>query len=270
MLHVPGLVIENMVIDSLNLGREVTVDFYLPSNVPDPGKLHLLLINDGQNLEEMGLKEMVTELYQSGAIQPVLCVGIHCGPDRKMEYGVTGFPDYLGRGAAAGNYTQFILAELLPLIHEKYNIETFASRAFAGFSLGGLMALDITWNHPDVFHAAGVFSGSLWWRSIDQHEAEYDDNRHRIIHQVIRNGEYKPGLAFFFQSGNMDETNDRNNNGIIDSIDDTLDLMAELEAKGYRRDKDIKYLEMPEGRHDIATWAKAFPEFLEWCWGTSR
>ena len=36
---------------------------------------------------------------------------------------------------------------------------------------------------------------------------------------------YFPGLKFFFQCGNMDETMDRNKNGIIDSIDDTLDLI---------------------------------------------
>ena len=64
----------------------------------------------------------------------------------------------------------------------------------------------------------------------------------------------------------MDETKDRNQNGIIDSIEDTLDLIKELVAKGYDPAKDIYYTEMKEGRHDIATWAKAMPEFLKWGW----
>ena len=105
--------------------------------------------------------------------------------------------------------------------------------------MGGLSALDIVWNHPDKFRKAGVFSGSLWWRSVDQTDKDYDDDKHRIMHQVIRNGVYHPGLKFFFQCGNMDETMDRNNNGIIDSIDDTLDLIKELMNKGYNREKDI-------------------------------
>ena len=67
----------------------------------------------------------------------------------------------------------------------------------------------------------------------------------------------------------MDEVLDRNNNGIIDSIDDTHDIIRELVAKGYRRDEDIHYLEMPDGRHDVATWAKAMPVFLEWAFGNS-
>ncbi len=87
------------------------------------------------------------------------------------------------------------------------------------------------------------------------------------MQQVIRNGKYHRGLKFFFQCGNMDETMDRNNNGIIDSIDDTLDIIKELEAKGYDREKDIEYLEMSDGKHDIATWGRAMPEFLKWGWG---
>ena len=65
----------------------------------------------------------------------------------------------------------------------------------------------------------------------------------------------------------MDEVKDRNNNGIIDSIDDTKDMIAELVAKGYREEKDIEYLEMADGRHDVPTWGRAMPDFLEWGWG---
>jgi uncharacterized Zn ribbon protein len=65
----------------------------------------------------------------------------------------------------------------------------------------------------------------------------------------------------------MDETMDRNSNGIIDSIDDTVDLIKELEGKGYSRGNDIHYVEMADGKHDIPTWGRAMPEFLKWGWG---
>jgi hypothetical protein len=64
----------------------------------------------------------------------------------------------------------------------------------------------------------------------------------------------------------LDEKLDRNNNGIIDSIDDATDLIAELKKKGYSDDA-IRYLEMEDGKHDVQTWAEAFPEFLKWGWG---
>jgi len=51
---------------------------------------------------------------------------------------------------------------------------------------------------------------------------------------------------------------------VIDSIDDTLDLIVELTKKGYRPFHDIHYLELPEGSHDLPTWKQAMPEFLKW------
>lgn len=247
----------------------MTVDFFLPTNVADPSVMRLLLINDGQDMEKLGLASLLQELYAAEAISPVLCAAIHADADRRQDYGVAGHPDYLQRGSKAGRYTSFILHELLPYISSQYALAGFREKAFAGFSLGALSALDIVWNHPDQFNTAGIFSGALWWRSVDQTEPGYNDDQHRIMHQVIRSSAYRPGMRFFFQCGNMDETMDRNNNGVIDSIDDTLDLIKELEAKGYSREQDIRYLELPDGRHDVATWSRAMPGFLRWAYGHS-
>jgi enterochelin esterase-like enzyme len=265
---ISGILVENQTLTSKHLQREVTVDFFLPKNVKEPAEMSLLLINDGQDMEVLGLETILSTLYSVNAICPLLCVAIHAGKDRKKEYGIAGHPDYLGRGDRAGLYTSFIIEELLPFIKKTYAVESFREKAFAGFSLGGLMALDIVWKHPAEFNKVGVFSGSLWWRSIDQTEENYDDDQHRIMQQQVRNGIYHPGLRFFFQCGNMDETKDRNNNGIIDSIDDTRDLIRELESKGYDRQNDIYYLELPDGRHDVPTWGRAMPQFLKWGWAT--
>lgn len=265
---VSGILVENTSIESTFLGRMVDVDFYLHRSVFDHSESKLLLINDGQDLIKMDFESIFEKLFGAAdPLEPLLCVAIHCGPERKMEYGVAGKPDYKGFGAKADLYTLFIMNELLPFIKERYSVTTFKEKAFAGFSLGGLTALDIVWNHPNDFSKVGVFSGSLWWRNIDQHDEEYDDDKHRIMHQQIRNGYYFPWLKFFLQCGNKDETKDRNKNGIIDSIEDTRDLITELEKKGYSSENDIYYLEMPDGKHDVATWAKAMPVFLKWGWG---
>ncbi|MBL7740025.1 MAG: esterase [Chitinophagaceae bacterium] len=270
-VNVSGILVENTVLISEHLQREVKVDFFLPKNVADPSQMSLLLINDGQDMEKLGLESILSRLYQEeDAIHPLLCVAIHCSKDRKREYGVAGHPDYLGRGDKADLYTSFIRRELIPYIKNTYALHSFREMAFAGFSLGGLMALDIAWNHPKEFSKVGVFSGSLWWRSIDQTEEEYDDHKHRIMHQRIRHGYYHEGLKFFFQCGNMDEVMDRNNNNIIDSIDDTLDLIKELEAKGYDKQNDMYYLEFADGKHDVPTWGRAMPEFLKWGWGKRK
>jgi enterochelin esterase-like enzyme len=267
LLHVTGLFTEHITINSIHLEREVTVDFFMPTSIIDPAAMSLLLLNDGQNMEEMGFEKILETLLLKNEIGPLFCAAIHTGKERKMEYGVAAQADYLGRGAKAAAYTRFILQELLPYIHTTYAIPSFKEKAFAGFSLGGLSALDMVWAHPDVFTKAGVFSGSFWWRSMDQDDEQYDDDLHRIMQQQIRKGTYHAGQKFFFQTGNLDEKNDRNNNGIIDSIDDTQDVIKELLAKGYDRDKDICYLELPDGKHDIPTWGRAMPEFLTWGWG---
>jgi enterochelin esterase-like enzyme len=101
----------------------------------------------------------------------------------------------------------------------------------------------------------------LWWRSKALDDG-YVETRDRIIHAEIRKRSHVAGQRFFFQAGALDETSDRNGNGVIDSIDDTLDLLEELEQKGYQKGRDLMYLEIPDGRHDIATWARAFPDFL--------
>src|SRR5436190_3800904 len=256
--NVSGILIENTVISSRFLQRDVKIDFFLPEN-SSPSEMSLLLINDGQNMRELGLKAILENLYSKNLIERILCVGIHASHERKMEYGTAIQADYLGRGAKAGLYTLFITRELLPLVYKRFERFHFKEKAFAGFSLGGLMALDIVWNYPHEFSTAGVFSGSLWWRSLDHTHDEYEDELHRIMHQQIKKGKYRPGLKFFFTTGSLDEKHDRNNNGIIDSIDDTLSLIADLESLGYRNGQDICYTNYDDGKHDIATWARAMP-----------
>jgi predicted alpha/beta superfamily hydrolase len=132
-----------------------------------------------------------------------------------MEYGTASILDYKGRGAKAKAHQDFVLQELLPYINSIWK-GAFKEKGYAGFSLGGLSAIDAVWHYPGEFSKAGVFSGSLWWRLRDIKDG-YNEQTDRIIHKLIREGEYKPGLKFYFTTGSHDEKMDRNNNGIIDS-----------------------------------------------------
>jgi enterochelin esterase-like enzyme len=260
-----SIIEERHIIHSLHLHRDVIADFYLPVDIGDPSSMSLLLINDGQDMERMGFRQILDKLYHDKAIKPVVFAAIHAGKDRKMEYGTANLPDYKGRGGKAGQYSSFVFSELLPFIRNNYQLHSFSDKAFAGFSLGGLMALDIVWAHPQEFNRVGVFSGSLWWRKVGLEDG-YIEETDRIMHMRVREGNYAPWLKFFFQTGVLDETMDRNKNGIIDSIDDTMGLIDELVKKGYDREKDIVYLEYEDGRHDVQTWGRAMSVFLKWCY----
>ena len=262
MVPTNAIVVERVQLPSRFLARDVLVDFYVPKDIAFTFSLSLLLINDGQDLPKMPFAVMLSGLIADGAVQPLFCAGIHAGAERRMEYGTAKYTDYEGRGAKAGAYQQFILDELLPYIGSTYQLPAFQQRVFAGFSLGGLMALDIAWHHPHLFSIAAVFSGSLWWRSKDLNKG-YNEATDRIMHKQIRDGNYHAGQKFYFTTGSLDETSDRNGNGIIDSIDDTLGLIEELKKLGYS-DQNVCYINYDDGRHDVETWARAMPPFLKW------
>lgn len=256
---------QDITIPSAILKRDVTCTLLMPEEDAFAEPLNLLLLNDGQELKNLLLTDTLETLYERNCIKPLLVVAIHAGEERIQEYGIAGKPDFKKRGAKAGLYTQFITAELLPFISEHTGIEHFESTAFAGFSLGGLTAMDIAWNHPDLFDKVGAFSASFWWRGKDLTKGYCDDDR--LMHSEIKNKVGKPDLKFWLQTGTKDEIADRNKNGIIDSIDDAIDIIKELLAKGYERPADIQYLEVLGGTHDPQTWGKAMPKFLQWAFG---
>ena len=252
-------------VESEILNREVTLVAYLPELADAAEPLHLLIMNDGQDLETMHFDEILRDLYRKKEIYPILIVGIKAG-DRMQEFGISGQPDFQGRGAAALQYRQFITQELLPAIYNRTHISPFASYTIAGFSMGALSALDIAWHESEIFSKVGSFSGAFWWRSKDSKKRKAD--KHRMAHKMIKASDAKPNLKFWFQTGTQDESSDRNNNGIIDSIDDTTSLIYHLYQKGYRKDKDVRYVELIGGKHDIPTWGKVMPEFL--CWAFEK
>ncbi len=263
-------ILETLSFPSDILGRELSIDFYFPKETGGNMLYDVLLVNDGQDLHTMDFESILAELYLTGSINPVLCVGIHAGPLRKFEYGTAISADYKGRGNLARSYTAFITQELIPAIRLLFPGKLKNRWAFAGFSLGALSALDISWKHGGIFNQVGIFSGSLWWRTVDKDDPFYQDEQHRIMHNQIRDTQAVPGMRFFFECGTEDETEDRNGNGVIDSIDDTKDLMTALEQKGYDPHSDLFYYEIEGGKHDVPTWSKAFPVFLQWAFGKHK
>lgn len=256
-----GTVKSSYLLPAKGLGRSVMIDVYRPA-VPPWRLLNLVIFNDGQDLERMNLREQLEEHLTAGTLAPTIVVGVHAG-DRLREYGTAGRPDYQGRGDQAHVYERFILDQLVPFIEGRYNVrQTVKHRAIAGFSLGGLNAFDLGWRHPGEFGYVGVFSGSFWWRHKAYRPEKPDADL--IVHGYVRRAKKAPRTRYWFMAGTADETEDRNNNGIIDAIDDTLQLMDLLTDKGKVEGKDFTYVEVPGGTHDPATWGRVVMDFLYW------
>ena len=255
------LLVRSYLMPSKHLGREVMVDVYRPA-LPPWRLLNLAVFNDGQDLPRMNLKEQLHTAFSEGGLSPTIVVGVHAG-DRLREYGTTGRPDYQGRGDLAGAYEQFLITELIPWIEKYYNVYQLpARRAIAGFSLGGLNAFDVAWRNPGEFGVVGVFSGSLWWRSKKFRKDKPDADL--IVHNYVRRAKKVPKVRFWFMAGTADEDSDRNNNGIIDAIDDTLQLIGTLKEKGKQEETDFTYVEVEGGRHEPETWGGVVLDFLRW------
>jgi iron(III)-enterobactin esterase len=250
---------------SEHLHRFVSLSVILPPSYQSDCPYRLLLCNDGQDFAALEMASVLYWLQTEHVIEEIVVVGIHADHNRLQEYGTAVKPDYAQRGSLAAATTDFVINELLPFLSSEYNTQK-QNIVYAGCSLGGLMALDIAWNHPNYFSRVAVFSGALWWRQKAIEDGY--NNADRIMHSQIRSSPNKPNLSFWFQAGTLDESSDRDGDGVIDSIQDTLECIAELEQKGYRWGKDIAYVEVKSGQHNTGTWAAVMPQFLKWAFAT--
>jgi len=251
---------------SRHLQKHISLTIISTPVPKDKGDFNLLLLNDGQDMGQLRVKNIVDSLYNKKLILPLVVVGINAF-DRMQEYGVAGYPDYQKNGASAEKYSNFIINELLPFIKKKSAVRKFNSITIAGTSLGGLSAFDIAWDNADKIDKVGVLSGSFWFRDKDAADSNYSNDKNRIIINKIRSSRKRPHLKYWFYAGANEETADRDKDGIIDVIDDTKDLIDLIKKKNVCPPQDIVYTEVKEGKHDYESWSKIFPQFLIWAVG---
>jgi enterochelin esterase-like enzyme len=251
---------------SRHLQRQVKLTIISTPIPDDKAELNLLILNDGQDMGKLNIKAIADSLYKKNLIQPLIIVGITAG-DRMKEFGVAGTKDFMNRGDKADNYAAFIDNELYAFAKKKAGVRKFKSVVLAGFSLGGLSAFDIAWDHADKIDKVGVFSGSFWWRDKDDKAADYSDDKNRIIINKIRSSRKKPHLQYWFYAGASEETGDRDKDGITDVVDDTRDLVALIKSKNVCLPEEVIYNEEANGKHDQTSWSKQLPAFLIWAFG---
>ncbi len=237
---------------------------FLPPHFSTAQNYPLLLLNDGQDFEAMQMSTILKDIYRHQLCKPFILVGIEA-VNRLQTYGVSGSLDYKGRGAKAKEYAAFLVQQVIPELKSSLGLTQFSEIAIGGFSLGGLSAFDIAWDQPETFSKVMVCSGSFWWRSKDLKEGYTDADR--IMHHKVRNTLHKPDVKLWLQCGTLDEKEDRNANGIIDSVDDMLDLVQELKQKGFEPNKDLVFNEVIGGKHNLETYGIVFPYFIHWAFG---
>lgn len=247
------------------LGNRRNVVVYLPPSYTSSKRRRypVLYLQDGQNQfdyrtsafgMDWGMDEAAQRLICDGRIHEIIMVGIYNTDARFAEY-TPPFDTKMG-GGRADDYGRFLLEELKPFIDGTYRTKTDGElTGLLGSSLGGLSALYLSFQHPDVFNLAGGVSPSLWW------------GQGGLIRYVSERKETGPGRIWL----DMGTEEGKPAGGTFSyAIEGVRRLRQVLLTKGYVEGKSLFYMEAPGARHDERSWGERAPDMLLALYGKGR
>jgi len=237
----------------LSTPRDIIV--YLPPGYDAAAKYPAFYLQDGQNLfdpttafngQEWKADIVADELIVSGAIDPILMVGVYnTGVRRVSEYTPTR-DARMRKGGKGGRYAQMLARELKPFIEREYAAKRAAAdTAVGGSSLGALASLEAGLLYPRVFGKLAVMSPSVWW---DQ----------RSIIKMVRAFKASARPYIWLDTGTEEGESAQQ------SLEDTRALRDALVEKGWRDGVDLSYAEFTGAGHNEMAWGGRFGEVLRY------
>ncbi|MFT3897317.1 MAG: alpha/beta hydrolase-fold protein [Thermomonas sp.] len=252
----------------------------------DDGRRHdVLYANDGQDMEAVGLEATLRALDAEGVELPIV-VAIDMPRDRMGAYGlsdraharnVAAGTKYGSVGTRAQAYSEWFAHTLVPAIDARYRTRrSRRGRAVLGWSLGALNAFNLGWNYPELFATVGAFSPSFWLSSERGDAAAVQ--RSRLALGMVEAGP-RHRMRWWIAAGDHEEIDDRDGDGLIDTVDDARDVALALQRAGDRtnldwsrrpdRDSRVAFAVVAGGRHEQEAWKRMLPEFLRWRYGNA-
>jgi enterochelin esterase-like enzyme len=240
-------------IRSVVLGNERRVWVYAPAGYPGGGEPYgLLLVFDGWwSISINRTPTVLDNLIAEGAIGPLLAV-------------LVDHPDLASRMKELPcnpRFDEFLIDELLPWVHERYDVTTDPTRrTVAGYSYGGLAAGFVALRHPDLFGNVLSQSGSFYWR-VDP------ETEHEWLAQQVATLPALP-IRWYLEVGRYeglleDEPFEEHwGPGILLA---NRHLRTVLKIKGY----EVHYSEF-SGAHDFGYWRWTFPIALKTLLGNAE
>ncbi len=210
----------------------------------------VLYMHDGQNIidpetsafgVDWEVDETCTNLITEKCVPPLIVVGIYNTPDREREYlpGVTGTA-----------YMNFLIQSLKPFVDRNYRTKSSRADTYtAGSSAGGLCAFMLAWEHSEVYSAALCMSPSL----------RYENAEGKVlidyVSAVKTTDRPRAPVFFYLDNGGI---------GLEKLLQPGIDAMLEvLNAKGFKAERDYRFIQFPDDRHFESAWAKRFPNALQ-------
>jgi predicted alpha/beta superfamily hydrolase len=243
----------------LSTPRDIVV--YLPPGYDADAKYPVFYLQDGQNLfnpatafngHDWRADIVADELIRSGAIEPLIMVGVYnTGVRRISEYTPTRDSD-THKGGKGDRYAQMLTRELKPFIEHEYGARRGAEdTAVGGSSLGGLVSLEAGLMYPRVFGSLAVMSPSVWWD-------------HRSIVEMVRafNSPVHPRIWL--------DTGTEEGDDAQQVLADTRLLRDTLVERGWREGTDLSYTEITGAGHSEWAWGARFGEVLRYFFGKTE
>jgi predicted alpha/beta superfamily hydrolase len=218
--------------------RRDVITYLPPSYGTGTRRYPVIYMHDGQNLfdeatsfaEEWNVDTTMNALSQVGL--EAIVVGVFNTEGRLDEY--SPFEDAEGRGGAGDRYLDFLVDTLKPRIDHDFRTRPGRDHTIVvGSSMGGLISLYAFFRRPDVFGNAGVMSPSLWFAE-------------RSIFPFVEAAPHTPGKVYL-DVGTLEGK---------DTVADVRHLRELLLGKGYRRHRDLVYVEAKGAGHSEAAWSQ--------------
>jgi enterochelin esterase-like enzyme len=234
---VPSGSLQEFEIDSHVLGAKRTATMYTPANYTGKDKpLPLVLQFDAESyITDVAAITMLDNMIAQKAIPPVIVAFLHSQGTRN---------DDLQPNA---KFQQFIGAELVPWIRERYRVSKDPKlNVVSGSSFGGLAAGYTAFVHPEIFGNVLSQSGSFWWSPTYTQDVTPSPNAGWMVKQFA---EAKPKpIRFYMSVGAWESAGMLSGNRILRSV---------LVGKG----NVVVYNEVVSG-HNYANFQQSFPDGL--------
>jgi enterochelin esterase-like enzyme len=234
---------------SATLKNERTVSVYTPAHYSASGEPDaLMIVFDGSaHLSAMPTPTMLDNLIAAARIPPTVAVFLDNPDQATRTRELTPNPDF----------PEFLVSELLPWVHARYNVTTDPRlTVVAGSSYGGLAATYAALRHPERFGNVLCQSGDFSWAPDHVHVmgrlADATTETGWLAKEFIRSP--KLPIRFHLDAGTF-EVDRAGTGGMV--LETSRHMRDVLLAKGY----EVHYQQFI-GDHNYLSWRGTFADGL--------